>query len=627
MLAVLSCIGIVHAGIADGQVRSASGGFALVPKAQQAVVLRISPSLAAHEIDLGAPRADERQVMTKAAVSRDKREPTRIGFVRTLAEAQRRIDLARLPWLRAEDGGLVAHVKVTSESAHGIRVLLRFEGVDPSLEARFAGVAGSGDAYAMEHGELARAGGYWSPVLEGETVVVELQVAVDASIAGAMTIDGVGHLVAAGRQLKDLDDIGRSQYCERDVACTANPSAALLNAARSVVQTILVRDGFIIMCTATLLVTQPRSDIPYVMGAYHCYDQFDSRTEEQVQAIAATMSVYWFFDATGCDNAIPGSYVQTGGGSTLLFRGPDIDFILVRLNVTPPPNAYYSGWRAEPVLPGTPAIVLHHPRGDLKKLTLGTAIGYEPFDGQGSYIEVSYLSGVTEGGSSGAPLMTCEGTCDEYEVRGALYGGNAFCGFSEGSDDYSRLDLAYPYIAHYLGPGAAFPSGDNVAVEYYNVDLDHFFITAQAFEQNSVESGAAGPGWYRTGYSFQTLASGSTAPGVAQVCRFYGSVSPGPNSHFYTLDPAECQFLQMLQGVQSSMQPRWNYEGVRFADYPPTRGRCPAGTTPVYRYYNNGFPARDSNHRFAIDPSVQAFMLSQGWLFEGAVMCAPNERR
>jgi len=209
-------------------------------------------------------------------------------------------------------------------------------------------------------------------------------------------------------------------------------------------------------------------------------------------------------------------------------------------------------------------------------------------------------------------------------VRGALLGGTASCEFQAGTDDYSRLDLAYPYVAKYLSPAVPFPSGDNVAVEYYNVDLDHFFMTAQAFEQQFVDTGGAGPGWFRTGYSFRTFDANSTAPGVAQVCRFYGSVSPGPNSHFYTLDPAECQYLQYLQSVQPVTQPRWNYEGIRFADYPPTSGTCAGGTRPVYRYYNNGFPTRDSNHRFATDAGVEPFMLSQGWAFEGVTMCAPN---
>jgi hypothetical protein len=209
-------------------------------------------------------------------------------------------------------------------------------------------------------------------------------------------------------------------------------------------------------------------------------------------------------------------------------------------------------------------------------------------------------------------------------VRAALTGGNAACCFRAGTDDYSRLDLAFPYLADWLAPGTVFPSGDNVAVEYYNVNLDHYFVTATAFEQSSVETGGAGPGWFRTGDTFRTLAGGATNGGAKPVCRFYGSQFPGPNSHFYTINPAECQGLKDLQAIQPANRPRWNYEGIAFASFVTASGACPAGTTPVYRYYNNGFPTRDSNHRFVTDSTVTPFMLSQGWTFEGVAFCAPG---
>src|SRR5438094_9976948 len=61
-------------------------------------------------------------------------------------------------------------------------------------------------------------------------------------------------------------------------------------------------------------------------------------------------------------------------------------------------------------------------------------------------------------------------------------------------------------------------------VEFYNSTLDNYFITADPTEAAAVDAGAAGPGWSRTGFNFSS--GGPTA-----VCRFYGSVTPGPNSH------------------------------------------------------------------------------------------------
>jgi hypothetical protein len=368
--------------------------------------------------------------------------------------------------------------------------------------------------------------------------------------------------------------------------------------------------------------------VPYLLTAYHCLDSDKTRTPQEVQAIADSMSTYWFFDATACGSAIAGPYVITDGGATLLFLARDLDFIFLRLNAPPPAGAWFSGWDATPVVPGTGAIVLHHPEGDLKKLSRAQSAGNAPFDGAGSYIEVRYATGSTEEGSSGAALFTCAdggpvGSCGDWRVRGALTGGNAACTYAAGTDEYSRLDLAFAYIASYLAPGTTLPAGDNVGVEYYNVDLDHYFVTATAFEQHSVETGGAGPGWFRTGETFRTLPAAAANPGAQSVCRFYGSQFPGPNSHFYTLDPAECQFLKDLQAIQPVTQPRWNYEGIAFSSYVPLGGGCATGTAPVYRYYNNGFPTKDSNHRFVTDPGLSAFMFSQGWIFEGVRMCAP----
>lgn len=577
---------------------------------------------------LGAPTVAERGAMARPRVAPDKRQPLRIGFVRDVPAPDRRISLASLPWQRLQDGSLAAQITVTSPTAAALRVRISLDGAAEGTEVRFAGSAGNGQVYVADAGRVARPEGTWSPVLEGESAIVELRLPPATGMTGALVLHDIGHLGVAGPTLrKQTQDIGEAGPCEQDVACAVNPPPALVNAARSVAQTVLVNGGFIDLCTGTLLSTVPVSDVPYLLTAYHCYDLDRNRTPQQVQAVADSMSTYWFFDATACGSNQAGPYVVTGGGATVLNLAPGLDFIFVRLNAPPPAGVWFSGWDATAVVPGTDAIVLHHPQGDLKKLSRGQTAGYATFEDAGSYIEMRYTTGSTEPGSSGAALFTCHddvaSSCGDYRVRGALTGGNAACTVSFGTDEYSRLDLAFPYVANYLAPGTTFPSGDNVGVEYYNVDLDHYFVTATAFEQHSLETGGAGPGWFRTGETFRTLTAGATNAGASPVCRFYGSVFPGPNSHFYTLDPAECQFLKGLQAVQPATQPRWNYEGIAFSSFLPGAGVCPAGTTPVYRYYNNGFPVRDSNHRFVTDLAVSPFMLSQGWTFEGTSMCAP----
>lgn len=154
-------------------------------------------------------------------------------------------------------------------------------------------------------------------------------------------------------------------------------------------------------------------------------------------------------------------------------------------------------------------------------------------------------------------------------------------------------------------------------VEFYNSGLDHYFITANPNEAAAIDSGSAGPGWARTGYKF---AAGGSTP----VCRFYGSVSPGPNSHLYSLQGAECSSLMQLQTSIPATQPRWNFESLDFMSTPASGGACPSGTVPVYRAYNNGFARNiDSNHRLASDSAAMQEVVARGWIYEGLVMCAP----
>lgn len=154
-------------------------------------------------------------------------------------------------------------------------------------------------------------------------------------------------------------------------------------------------------------------------------------------------------------------------------------------------------------------------------------------------------------------------------------------------------------------------------IEFYNTALDHYFITADYNEAAGIDSGAAGPGWSRTGNNFKSGGSSS-------VCRFYGSQSPGPNSHFYTTDPAECAYLKQLQATTPDTEKRWNYEGLSFSSATPNSGTCPAGTQPVYRAYNNGFTRGvDSNHRITRSSSAIQQQVNAGWSNEGVAMCAP----
>jgi hypothetical protein len=200
-----------------------------------------------------------------------------------------------------------------------------------------------------------------------------------------------------------------------------------------------------------------------------------------------------------------------------------------------------------------------------------------------------------------------------------------------------------PGTGNYSGVGANASATINdgaaaaVVVEYVDtVDFPtspggHYFYSSDPAEQAAVDAGAAGH-FQRTGRTFLT---GGSVP----VCRFYGSLSPGPNSHFFTADAAECATLKAAQVVPTpTTVQQWNYERDEYLTTPvtvnPADGSrsCPAGTLPLYRAYNNAFPPGggknpwDSNHRFSPVQSVIATLVQQvGWRDEGLAYCTPAQ--
>jgi len=164
-------------------------------------------------------------------------------------------------------------------------------------------------------------------------------------------------------------------------------------------------------------------------------------------------------------------------------------------------------------------------------------------------------------------------------------------------------------------------------VEYYAPSTKHYFMTAGPTDKSLLDPGTAG--WMRTGQQWKAwLRKEDAPPGAMPVCRFYAG---GPNSHFYTASPADCQGLKDLEQQQRAQaaaagQPfmGWGYEQIAFYALVPVNGQCPGDTVPVYRAYNNRFAYNDSNHRFMVDSQMRRAELGQGWSDEGAVFCSPS---
>jgi beta-mannanase len=159
--------------------------------------------------------------------------------------------------------------------------------------------------------------------------------------------------------------------------------------------------------------------------------------------------------------------------------------------------------------------------------------------------------------------------------------------------------------------------------EFFAPSLNHYFRTAIPEEAASLKANPAS-GFFYTNKDFRAFLRDDHPVSAQPVCRFYGSLTIGPNSHFYTADAAECAQLKQLQITTPDGQPRWNFEENAFAIDVPASGACPAfAPIPVYRAYNHRAAQNDSNHRYTTDIAVYQQMIALGWNGEGIVMCSP----
>ncbi len=154
-------------------------------------------------------------------------------------------------------------------------------------------------------------------------------------------------------------------------------------------------------------------------------------------------------------------------------------------------------------------------------------------------------------------------------------------------------------------------------VEYYNLTLDHFFITWRRDEIAILDAGVPIKGWWRTGESFDVFSS--PRAGTSPVCRYYIPPALG-DSHFFGRGIEEC-------AATGRNHPSFVLEDPTFMHmFLPLAGACPPDTTPVYRVFNN---RRDANHRYLTDRELRNRMVDAGWIAEGdgpdlVVMCAPR---
>ena len=364
-----------------------------------------------------------------------------VGVVRDLPAAAVVTDTVAAfgEWIASPDGSRVWAGSIESAGAVAQRVHLARLTLPSGARIVAYDAADPSEIYGPIEGP---ADDLWLPSCFAEVVAVECQV--PAGVSGVdFTIDQTAHV------FKDYaDGLAGSPAgsCNLDFACYPDWATT----GRGIAAYGYVSNLYVLRCTGALIAdTNPATDVPYFLTANHCISR---------QSAAANCEFYWLYQNSGCHDTPPSialvprtsgaDYLAGSGGSGT--SGGGNDFTLLRLKTPPPSGMTWLGWSTISPPVGTPIAVIHHPRGDYKRISFGQKLAYGGSAGA-LYHKVVYSAGTTEGGSSGSPLMiTATG-----QIIGQLWGGDALCSFPLGPDYFGRFNVTFPLVAQWLDPAGS----------------------------------------------------------------------------------------------------------------------------------------------------------------------------
>ena len=401
-------------------------------------------------------------------------EPRQIGYGRNVPHTDSAAETgAQFAWRPAPGGGLAGQITFASPQARGLRLGLLVQRLPAAATLRFYALASpstlevpASEVLAVlkrnrDSGDDSESGRlYWSPQVEGDEITLEVELPPGVPAAAVeVAVPRLSHLFrdpVTGTGGNTPLAIGDSAACEADVSCHAYSAESNAIARMSFVGS----DGGSYWCSGTLLNDRASSGTPYFLTASHCISN---------QAVASTLETNWFFRSSACNSGALNPGTRTvRGGATLLWASAATDTAFLRLSAMPPTGVTYAAWSPNAVALGTDVAGVHHPHGDLQKISLGNVTAYgncrvtdasgsfscsQVSESTGPFVNVRNSLGTTEGGSSGSGLFQTIGA-SRYVV-GQLYGGNSSCTNTAGSNFYGRFDVAYNAALHQWLDGSA----------------------------------------------------------------------------------------------------------------------------------------------------------------------------
>lgn len=590
----------------EAYVQPADTPDEFVPLTKKALAVQVAPA----RVDLGE------WVPDKAGSTPPREGMLQVGAKRASAATADVGALGRqLQWQTSSQGGQVAAVSFVTRGAFGVRLGVQIDKLPGSALLRVYAqgqregafqIAGQRVLQALElnqrAGDNSPAGRtWWTPGVDGEEITLEIELppGIPASTV-QMSIPSVLHFyenlslpIDDGSTQPQASEakIGESAYCELDATCYDQYDAQRNAVARMIYVT--AEGGY--LCTGTLVNDKASSATPYFLTANHCIAD---------QTVASTLQTYWFYRSPSCNAKVLSSATRTlKNGATFLYGAETPDTTLLRLNDAPPAGAVFAGWDSASRTRNEPVVGIHHPRGDLLKVSLGLLDGAANCTSNGlggvrcvsdsatsmngTYYRVRWLQGTTEGGSSGSGMFV------GGKLTGTLTAGNAVCTTGQSYTFYARFDAVYPAIRQWLWAEPTTPTpgtGQRSAVyRFYNVKTGAHFYTISAPERDFVIS--AYPDFQYENAVF--YAYPQPTAGMSAVYRFYNATT---GAHFYTISQPERDYVISDFKDFKYEAPAW---------YAQTG---PGNTaTPIYRFYN----VKTGAHFYSASAAERDFVIAE----------------
>jgi len=311
------------------------------------------------------------------------------------------------------------------------------------------------DAVVYKYEDNPQGGAYSIENLKGDNVVLEY-VAPEGIVKPKLHISELGYkyLDDQGDPISGFNSTGNS--CMININCPEGDFWQ--NQKKGVVQLRVRRNpgANAYLCSGTLVNNTSEDKTPYILTAYHCFEYMTST------AISAT-EFFFEYETPECETEIRPNYKYHKGAIPLVLNPIDdgSDGALVQLSESIPEDwdVYYNGWdRTNDGSSVTGGAIIHHPLGDVKKITLYnkslTSGKWEDEAPDGTHWITTYSDGATEGGSSGSPIFNQNGY-----IVGTLTGGDNRCTNQNLADYYGKFWYhwdQYPdtelHMSKYLDP-------------------------------------------------------------------------------------------------------------------------------------------------------------------------------